>query len=831
MKRFALLITLICLTASVSGETYSVIGVDTVSSAFFRDRYQTTDLGHYLDNSNPHTIYETETTGQWNLGDRNVFSIAGNSFRQTKYSLNGMRIDSRFQVGSTLLYTGMDRTSLALDYHNGELRFRDDSTQQAAVRLTGNVGGLGGISPGTRQLINLFHTSGEERTMDSRPVEMRNHVTGAGTMDATVALPVNGRRYYQHAYVHYGQRQITDFNPTGIASLYPSQYYTAQLDGEIPLGKLQMAEHSPRLHYFLVTNGRSDYGSEFNFSRSETMRLQDYHAGLYYSHRFDSQGVLVAGIGYELANTVHDTLSFARNILDQDGEGFEPWHADGRLHALNLSLNYDQPLLPWLRIHAEGYNSLLHFRPATDTWTNAVCQRSIADSAPMPLYTIHWHSKAFTSALLENEALLVAEKQLSKGFTLYGHLGVSLDGMAMGEGRTVISPNWLAKIAFAYQPAWWFRFGLSLSHHRMSYTWDDIRYLSAGYMSGEVRYADHTLLATTGGAYHTPDKHLWSHQPSYAVIDLPIYFTFGKSHRHEIAVLSTVRKYYNQWFTAFADGVEANMLQENGTWFMREGEKHYTVTTQPMDIMSSRFGCRTPYYLSNLVRYTYNGRKWFVQLSWQSYLMSGISALGNGVLSNNLGVLSETTASPNTFQALSHGDLPFPANGRLDQDRAFIARIQVTYNPCRYFSIGLNGKFKDGQPFSNFEARTRTVDGHTQVVLLPYCARGINLANNAFGKREDAFFNLELRATGRWWVNEIPMSLEVMCYNLYDFGTALTEYTFDGYDHPSYDRWTIDRGMTTMRDSRTSMSLCIPRGLLFTFRVGLEKDDNHSHRP
>jgi hypothetical protein len=64
MKRFALLITLICLTASVSGETYSVIGVDTVSSAFFRDRYQTTDLGHYLDNSNPHTIYETETTGQ-----------------------------------------------------------------------------------------------------------------------------------------------------------------------------------------------------------------------------------------------------------------------------------------------------------------------------------------------------------------------------------------------------------------------------------------------------------------------------------------------------------------------------------------------------------------------------------------------------------------------------------------------------------------------------------------------------------------------------------------------------------------------------------------------
>ena len=75
------------------GEAYPVFGTDTVSSAYFRNWYQTTDLGHYLDNSNPYTVYESETTGEWNLGDRNVFSIAGNSFKNTKYLLNGMRID------------------------------------------------------------------------------------------------------------------------------------------------------------------------------------------------------------------------------------------------------------------------------------------------------------------------------------------------------------------------------------------------------------------------------------------------------------------------------------------------------------------------------------------------------------------------------------------------------------------------------------------------------------------------------------------------------------------------------------------------------------------
>ena len=416
--KFSILGFILCLSTLVRAEAFPVFGVDTTSSTFFREWYQTTDLGHYLDNHNDYVVYESETTGEWNLGDQNVFSIAGNSFRQNKYRLNGMRIDSRLQVGSTLLHTQMDRTRLDLDYHDGELIFTDDSIQASAVRLTGNIGNLGGISPGTRQLINLFHSSGEERTMDRRPVEMRNHIIGAGTLDATVAIPAYGRNYYQHAYVNYGQRSLTAFDPTGISGMYPSEYYTAQLDGEIPLN----AEHTS-LNYFLVTNGRSDYGSEFYYNRNEQANLRSYQAGLYSTTRFANQGKLVAGLSYEIYNTRHDTLCFARNLLDQDGEAFDPWYADGRLHSINLSVQYDQPLLPWLRIHAEGYNSFLHFRPTTSDWTNVLYQQSIADAAPTELYTYHWHSEAFSAGILENEALVIAEKNLARGLLDLGHAG------------------------------------------------------------------------------------------------------------------------------------------------------------------------------------------------------------------------------------------------------------------------------------------------------------------------------------------------------------------------------------------------------------------------
>ena len=147
---------------------------------------------------------------------------------------------------------------------------------------------------------------------------------------------------------------------------------------------------------------------------------------------------------------------------------------------------------------------------------------------------------------------------------------------------------------------------------------------------------------------------------------------------------------------------------------------------------------------------------------------------------------------------------PWPERKRWALSRSF-------FFTCKYFSIGFNGKFKDGQPFTNYATRTNA-DG--SVTILPYDARGINLANNAFGKRKDAFFNFELRATGRWWANEIPMSLEVLCYNIYDFGTALTEYTFDQYN---------------VLPDRTTMSLCIPRGLIFTLHVGLSKDKGESN--
>ena len=78
-------------------EVFPSFGVDSVASDFFREWYVTNDLVHFLDNGSDNVFYEAETTGEWNMPDQKLFSIAGNPYKWNKYYINGFRIDSRFQ--------------------------------------------------------------------------------------------------------------------------------------------------------------------------------------------------------------------------------------------------------------------------------------------------------------------------------------------------------------------------------------------------------------------------------------------------------------------------------------------------------------------------------------------------------------------------------------------------------------------------------------------------------------------------------------------------------------------------------------------------------------
>ena len=221
----------VLVSAQHISDSLPVNGQQKANASFFRERYLLNDAVHYFDNLNDFITYQSETTGCFNTPDQLIFSISGNSHKWNKYYLNGFRLDSRFFSGSTFFVPDLYSQNLSIDYFNSTVSYKTEDFIPNSVSLNYNVGGLGGISPGTNALINLYHPSASERLY--RPIEHRNKMKGAGTLAMNYALPVNGKNYQQQLYATFGTRMLTDFDETGISEFYPENFYKMQLSGQI----------------------------------------------------------------------------------------------------------------------------------------------------------------------------------------------------------------------------------------------------------------------------------------------------------------------------------------------------------------------------------------------------------------------------------------------------------------------------------------------------------------------------------------------------------------------------------------------------------------------
>lgn len=786
-------------------------GMDTVSSEWMREWYQYGDLRHYLDNHCDVTSYLTETTGEWSTPEPYFFSINGNSYRWNKYYLNGFRVDSRVDAGNAYYTPDMFTHSMTIDYNRGAVYWSPDSAVTPMVRLSGQGGNVGGYGPLAKKLLDLQPGgSAISRLADDRPLQYRRHTVGAGTADLVYVIPIGDALYRQHFYADYGVRRQLRYDHTGIDGTYDARYYHVQLDGQFPIAPNAAFDG---LYYILRAGHRADGYSEFGYNANEVAWRTESSLSIYGKKNFGRAGDLTTGLTYALHRDQHRELEFSRNILDVDGEALTPWYPDGRTHEVHWALDYRYAILPWLNLHIDSYNSFFAFRPSQNSWRNTVYLQGY-NMDYFALYDYQWSSAGFCSSILENAISLEASYQVLRWMRLSGSVSATLDGMLVG-GKSKVTPCWEAKADIHIEPVKWFKMDLIVANYRIPYTYEQIQFMSNNYLNGEVYYAEtNTLLTTTGGRYHQWGKGLW--QPQYVAVDIPIIFTIG---RHEISILSSFKKYYNTWSVGMADGYTDTFYPISlsyDIYAMKPQERYYEVVNAPK---TGGGVFDSPVFASNVIKYTYNGKKVFFSLSWQSYVVSGISALGNGAQAQDINVLSESLANPNIVLVdanMQQSDPGIRSLGRLNQDRAYIARIQLGVNITENWQLSMSGKFRDGIAFSAFRTYVETDGaGQSQAVVWNANTRGINVRDNNFGKRTDSFFNFDLRLKYRGDIKGVPFEVQAICYNIWDFATELNEYCM-------YYDWSTGKDQ---RDGRTPLSLCTPRGLMVNISVGLLKKE------
>ena len=787
----------------VLGVTFclDMVGQDTVSVDFFKEWYHQGNLVHYLEAINDHVIYQDVHVGQWSEGNQLIFSIDGNSYRQNRYFLNGFRINSRFQTGSTPYRPDLEQYDMVINPRSSSLSFTNNTSSADYARATFNHGGIGGINSLSENIVRIMHGSGSDDLYKENSLTSRQRVRAAGTVDIAKTLTgKDGTPYRQHLTADFSQREFPNFDQDGLIDgqpLYEATSVALKMDGLLPSG--------PGLDClgYLVNISRYDnYGAEFYLNPQETVKLDTYGASVY-----AKKNGFTGGVTWASSLARHRNLEFRRNVIDQDGESLYPYSPDGNTHELSIPVSWRYAIIPGIEWRYDGYNSLILFNPTQTAFSNEVYMRHTAETAETPLYRYLWESNAFAGGILENTFGIETKYTLTRGLTLGTDLNLTLDGILL-KGKSKVSPGVQSEVSFDWQPVRWFRAGLDLSYDRIPYTIETLRYFSNDYLNGTAYYDDGRVFETTGGKYHNYADDL--HQPTYVTLEIPVQFRFrSQSGIHEITLNQVVRKYANTWMTSFANGPDQEGYWENGVWYQNCGVKEYVVQDFPDELKGPGFMTRSPFFVSQLTRYTYTGRRFMCMVSWQSMMGAAPVALGYGPETNDYLCLSESTANPNTFRVLQDSQGEYQSWGRVDQDKAYVFRTYFAYNINKTIQCGLNFKWTDGQPFSYFNTFVHTdAQGGNQIQILPVSTRGINPIDGSFGCRESGIFNFDLHVRGQWQINGRDMSLNLMCYNINDFGNVLMEFAF-----PEGARSVNTRGH--------NLSLTVPRGLLLTYTISL----------
>jgi len=753
-----------------------------ISNDFLSDYYLHYTLDHILENYYHFTYYQVETTGDFSHPNPYVFSYTGYSYQWNRYYFGQHRFNDLYFPGTSLYKPFLIDKSLNLDMVNSSVQFLQQPPKQNRVFAQFNNGHMGGRIPLADEYIRFFH--GHPSAFESTyvPIAERKRIENNGLAYFNTSIG----KYPLSGFFNIGSREHTGFNFDGIDEVFSEGYAQFMLNGELPAFAGRLFDTNS---FMLGYNQRDHLNAECYFDRQETAEYNNFNFSFYGDKYLGKDHRYGTGINFSYKKIDHVNPGFSRNVIDQDGEGMEPWYPSAEVFEVSHSYQHTLPLsfLPNTNLHLESFNGLIRQNPLQETYSNPIFFQEAEDQFTS-LYVANWESEEFSAGILENKVGLAWEKKPTDKINLRAGVDLTFDGFLLENNSHT---NFSAQIDLNadYQFTRVFSVAANLGRRRVPFHFDQVRFLSDDYFSGEWFFwndenqdrefqAGETgeLFKTSGGRYHELSDEV--KQPSINYLDVSLNFDLSKN--WTILVTNQYRQFRNTWTVEYDEPIS-----ELGQFTTRAGDEvffldggqpiNYKVVpfkTELMERAAERqlgYLFKNPFYAGSTLQVKKEANRYFFSMTFVGYMVVGFGPIGNGVLHNSVGVLSETLANPNTY---------IDYLGRYDADRAFIIKGLFSRKITDALTLAVLVNWKDGQPINLFEREIISQSGNNQFLIWNENIKGINPFTGQFGSRESAYWNYDFRLHYKVTLGDNPLNLQATVYNAFDVATTLSNFSF-----------------------------------------------------
>jgi len=244
------------------------------------------------------------------------------------------------------------------------------------------------------------------------------------------------------------------------------------------------------------------------------------------------------------------------------------------------------------------------------------------------------------------------------------------------------------------------------------------------------------------------------------VNQIQLFLRFPLSEKWRFELRGTGKKIDNSWTVRYGE--------EYGNWFERDQQSIYLLNRVPESYVLTNLeeSFQKPQYWQLMFRFFgEKAEKWYFSFSFMAHMGLGETPFGNGPGSNDYLALSETSADPNSW---------LNNYGRLDGDRAFVAKLAYALHLSKRLSMGFSAKYRDGNPFAFLSARI--IDD--QLIMRNETLKGEDQYGNKLGPREDYLSEINLKLNYRLPLFGGYGCISMEWFNLIDVGYELSEYVF-----------------------------------------------------